>query len=98
MWQTLAKLSLEAKQLHVAEICHASLGDVSKAKFLRETLNVADAAAANFGGDGMDSPEVWARLYIMDKQFKAAESIYLEHNQLDEAIGKSIPGKKGKVI
>ena len=38
-----------------------SAGDVSKAKFLRETLNVADAAAANFGGDGMDSPEVWAR-------------------------------------
>ena len=27
------------------------------------------------------------RLYILDKQFKAAESIYLEHNQLDEAIG-----------
>ena len=40
-----------------------SAGDVSKAKFLRETLNVADAAAANFGGDGMDSPEVWARYF-----------------------------------
>ena len=86
MWQTLAKLSLESRQLHVAEICYASLGDVSKAKFLRETLNVADSAAENFGGDGMEAPEVWARLYILDKQFKAAESIYLEHNQLDEAI------------
>jgi intraflagellar transport protein 172 len=34
----------------------------------------------------MEAPEVWARLYILDKQFKAAEAIYLEHNQLDEAI------------
>lgn len=63
-------MSLESKQLHVAERCFAALGDVSKAKYLRETLNVADAAAENFGGDGMDAPEVWARLYILDKQFK----------------------------
>ena len=34
----------------------------------------------------MEAPEVWARLYILDKQYKAAEAIYLEHNQLDEAI------------
>ena len=37
-------------------------------------------------GAGMEAPEVWARLYILDKQYKAAEAIYLEHNQLDEAI------------
>ena len=52
MWRTLAKLSLEGKQLHTAERCYAALGDVSKAKFLRETLNVADVASENFGGDG----------------------------------------------
>ena len=55
MWRTLAKLSLEGKQLHTAERCYAALGDVSKAKFLRETLNVADAASENFGGDGKKS-------------------------------------------
>jgi intraflagellar transport protein 172 len=86
MWRTLARLSLEGKQLHVAERSYAALGDVSKAKFLRETLNIADTAAENFGGDGLEAPEVWARLYILDKQFKAAEGIYLEQNQLDEAI------------
>ena len=87
MWRTLARLSLENKQLHVAERSYAALGDVSKAKFLRETLNIADNAAENFGGDGLEAPEVWARLYILDKQFKAAEGIYLEQNQLDDAIG-----------
>lgn len=86
MWRTLARMSLENKQLHVAERCFAALGDVSKAKYLRETLNMAEAAAETFGGDGIDSPDVWARLYILDKQFKAAEGIYLEQNQLDEAI------------
>ncbi len=58
MWRTLARMSLENRQLHVAERCHAALGDVSKAKYLRDTINVAEAAAENFGGDGMDAPEV----------------------------------------
>ncbi len=86
MWRTLARLSLENKQLHVAERSFAALGDVSKAKYLRETLNVADNAAETFGGDGMEAPDVWARLYVLDKRFKAAESIYLEQNQLEDAI------------
>ena len=86
MWRTLAKLSLEGKQLQIAERCYAALGDVSKAKFLRETLMIGEAASATYGGDGLDTPDVWARLFILDKQFKAAEGIYLEQNQIDAAI------------
>ena len=70
MWRTLARLSLENKQLHVAERSYAALGDVSKAKFLRETLNIADNAAENFGGDGLEAPEVWARLYILTNSLR----------------------------
>ena len=86
MWRTLAKLSLEGKQLQIAERCYAALGDVSKAKYLRETLHIGEAAADNYGGDGMDTPDVWARLYILDKQFRAAEGIFLEQNDIDAAI------------
>ena len=86
MWRTLAKLSLENKQLQIAERCYAALGDVSKAKFLRETLIIGESAAERYGGDGMDTPDVWARLYLLDKQFKAAEGIYLEQNQTESAI------------
>lgn len=32
MWRTLAKLSLEGKQLQIAERCYAALGDVSKVR------------------------------------------------------------------
>ena len=31
-------------------------------------------------------PPTSCRMYILDKQFKAAEGIYLEQNQLDQAI------------
>ena len=87
MWRTLAKLSLESKQLQIAERCYSALGDVSKAKYLRETLNIGETAAETmYGGDAMDTPEVWARLFILDKQFKAAEGIYLEQNQIETAI------------
>jgi intraflagellar transport protein 172 len=34
----------------------------------------------------MDCPEVWARLAILNKRLKDAEAIYLEQNQLDEAL------------
>lgn len=54
MWRRLAHLALDGRQLHVAERCFAALGDVSKAKFLRETLNVADAAADAMGGNSYD--------------------------------------------
>jgi intraflagellar transport protein 172 len=91
MWRTLAKLSLEAKQLAIAERCYAALGDVAKAKYLRETLDIGEAAAEVFGGggcsaDGFETPEVWARLFILDKQFKAAEGLYLEQNNLEAAL------------
>jgi hypothetical protein len=38
------------------------------------------------GGNGMSCPEVLARLAILSKRLKAAEAIYLEQNQLDEAL------------
>mgnify|MGYP006908723708 CR=1 FL=1 len=47
---------------------------------------IGEAVADTYGGDGMETPDVWARLYILDKQFKAAEGIYLEQNQMDLAI------------
>jgi hypothetical protein len=34
----------------------------------------------------MACPEVWARLAILNKRLKDAETIYLEQNQLEEAL------------
>ncbi|CAG2063014.1 unnamed protein product, partial [Timema podura] len=38
------------------------------------------------GTDGNDCPEVWAQMALLNKQFKEAESIYLEQNQLERAL------------
>lgn len=34
----------------------------------------------------MDCPEVWARMAMLNKQFKTAEAVYLAHNQLQKAL------------
>ncbi len=41
MWKTLARIALESRQYYIAERCYAALGDVAKARFLRETNKIA---------------------------------------------------------
>ncbi|KAM6965091.1 intraflagellar transport protein 172 homolog [Aplochiton taeniatus] len=86
MWKTLSRLSLEARQLHIAERCFAALGDVCKARFLNETNKIADQVAKEHGGDGTDFYQVKARLALLDKNYKLAEMYYLEQNAIDEVM------------
>ncbi|XP_073712376.1 intraflagellar transport protein 172 homolog [Misgurnus anguillicaudatus] len=86
MWKTLSKLSLEARQLHIAERCFAAFGDVSKVRFLNETNKIADAVSKEYGGDGTDHYQVKARLAVLDKNFKLAEMYYMEQNAVDEVM------------
>ncbi|CAH0385245.1 unnamed protein product [Bemisia tabaci] len=86
MWQNLAEIALQLHNLRVAQRCYAALGDIARTHFLRVTLEIADDYAQKNGGDGMDCLEVWARIAILNKQYKTAETIYLEQNQLDKAI------------
>ncbi|XP_037068847.1 intraflagellar transport protein 172 homolog [Pollicipes pollicipes] len=87
MWRTLGRLAVESEQLHIAERCFAALGDVSKAKYLREIIMLAEQVAQKLGhGDGMDFYEVKARMAVFNRQFKDAEAIYLDNNQVDSVI------------
>uniref|UniRef100_A0A8C7LHJ3 Intraflagellar transport 172 n=1 Tax=Oncorhynchus kisutch TaxID=8019 RepID=A0A8C7LHJ3_ONCKI len=86
MWKTLSKLSLEARQLHIAERCFAALGDVSKARFLNQTNNIADQVSKEYGGDGTEFYQVKARLAMLDKNYKLAEMYYMEQNAIDEVM------------
>ena len=81
MWKTLGDLALENGELHIAERCYAALGNVSKAKFLRDVNDLA------LGSDeGYDQPMVRAKLAILNKHFKLAESLLLEQGQADQTI------------
>ncbi|XP_043216719.1 intraflagellar transport protein 172 homolog isoform X2 [Amphibalanus amphitrite] len=87
MWRTLGRLAVDSQQLHIAERCYAALGDVSKAKYLREVIMLAEQVAQKMGhGDGMDFYEVRARMAVFSRQFKDAEAIYLDNNQVDSVI------------
>lgn len=46
MWQTLGTMALAMDLLPVAERCYAALGDVAKARYLRETYAIAEESAA----------------------------------------------------
>lgn len=45
---------------------------------MKETFRIADEVSKTMGGDGFNNYRVRARLAIMEKRFKEAESIYLE--------------------
>ncbi|RUS80517.1 hypothetical protein EGW08_011738 [Elysia chlorotica] len=86
MWKSLSKLALEEHQLHIAGTCYSALGNIAKARYLKETLRIAEEVAKQTGGDGYHHYKVRARLAISDKKFKEAEYIYLEGNHVNEAI------------
>ncbi|XP_074197923.1 intraflagellar transport protein 172 homolog isoform X2 [Camelus bactrianus] len=86
MWKTLSKLSLEARQLHIAERCFSALGHVAKARFLHETNEIADQVSREYGGEGTDFYQVRARLAMLEKNYKLAEMIFLEQNAVEEAM------------
>lgn len=84
MWKTLAKFSLEMQQYFIAERCYAALGDVAKARYLRETNRIASESGKI--GAGKDYFMVRARVAQLEKNFKLAESIFLESQSVNDAI------------
>ena len=50
MWKTLARVGLENSQFYIAERCYAALGDVAKARYLRETNKIAAEYAKQMVG------------------------------------------------
>lgn len=60
------------------------MGDVAKARYLRETNRIASENGRV--GEGRDFYMVRARIAQLEKNFKLAESIFLENQAVNEAI------------
>eukprot|EP01013_Petalomonas_cantuscygni_P006238 TRINITY_DN1715_c0_g1_i1.p1 TRINITY_DN1715_c0_g1~~TRINITY_DN1715_c0_g1_i1.p1 ORF type:complete len:1783 (-),score=555.37 TRINITY_DN1715_c0_g1_i1:358-5706(-) len=92
MWGALAKASLEAEELVVAERCFAALGDVARARSLMKINELALDAQAEMAKAGNDSYNgyshfsVRAAIGILNSNFKQAEQILLDQGQNDEAF------------
>ena len=68
------------------ERCFAALGDVSKARFIRQLNDQIDEISSTTGMDGARHPLVRAKLAVLNKKFKEAEGIYLEQGMVDQAM------------
>ncbi|CAB3377061.1 Hypothetical predicted protein [Cloeon dipterum] len=86
MWRSLATTTLEAQQLKIAHKCYERLGNKARSMYLAKTIKIAEEFAEKFGGDGMNCPEVQARLLMLDKQFRAAEEVYLQSGDVSSAV------------
>ncbi|XP_026810375.1 intraflagellar transport protein 172 homolog isoform X2 [Rhopalosiphum maidis] len=86
MWQNLSDIGLQLMNLPVAARCLAGVGDYCKAWYLQETYKLAENFAKENNNDGMDCPEVWARIAVLNGQLQAAEVLYLEQNKVEKAI------------
>ena len=56
MWQQLAELALGEGNLPTAERCYAALGDIAKARYIRQVRKIAEGVSAKSGNpdDGMN--------------------------------------------
>ncbi|GAB1607105.1 transport 172 homolog [Argonauta hians] len=86
MWKTLSTLALQEHQLYMACRCFAAVRDVCKSQFLEDIIKIAEENSEIPGELNIDHYQVKARLAIIEKSLKEAENIYLEQNQVDEAI------------
>ena len=86
MWQQLQTMCLDNWNLAMAERCSAALGDVSRARYLRKVVKLADKAREQ-GVDPRDHWMVRWKMLQLKKQMEMAEDVLLAHNKVDEAIG-----------
>ncbi|EDW33148.1 GL24638 [Drosophila persimilis] len=86
MWHNLAIISLEDGNLRVAQRCYAALGNVSKAFYLAEMIQEADAFELATDSPGILCPEVRAKLALLASDLRTAERIYLEQGDIEAAL------------
>ena len=63
------------------------MGDISKSTYLRKVNKIIKTYEKETGKtDGMQFYKVQAKLAVLDKQFHRAESILLDHNDVEEVM------------
>ncbi|XP_076179801.1 intraflagellar transport protein Oseg2 [Ptiloglossa arizonensis] len=86
MWENVARNAMATRQLLVAARCYAALGDVACSRFLKNIIEVGEKYNMETGNDPLSSPDCWAKLAILNGELKTAEAIYLEQNELNQAL------------
>ncbi|KAJ3290304.1 hypothetical protein HK104_006864 [Borealophlyctis nickersoniae] len=86
MWKTLSRMAVKDRKLVVAERCFAALGDVARARYLHQLSDLVESMSETNPMDDTNDYIIRAKLAMLDKQFKLAESIYLDQGKLEDAM------------
>ncbi|PRP88103.1 intraflagellar transport protein [Planoprotostelium fungivorum] len=87
MWKRLSALTIESRDLKIAERCFAALGEVSKSRYLRKLNKIVEYAEKELNViPGTDYYVVKARLAILEKSFSSAEQIYMAQGLYEECM------------
>ncbi|XP_044747182.1 intraflagellar transport protein 172 homolog [Coccinella septempunctata] len=86
MWQNLSQIALKQQNLTLAERCQAALGNIAAAHFLHETSKIGQEYAERFNDYSANSPEVHARLSIIEGDLNTAENIFLEQGDMEGVL------------
>jgi intraflagellar transport protein 172 len=79
LWAELAEASMMAHDYVIAEVSFSNKGDLSRARFLHKLNKLISE-------NGMDNTVVQARIAMLQSNFKQAECLLIEQDQLDFAI------------
>jgi len=79
LWGELAEVAMKENEYLIAELSYASKGDLSRSRFLHKINKLISK-------QGENSYLVQARIAMLNGNFKQAECILAEHDQLDYAI------------
>ena len=84
-WKTLANLSIQNKNLIVAERCYSTIGCYSKANYIKKVMKYIENNNLT-----IDHQLIEARLLILDKQFNNLYSSDIENAETDMKVLNNI--------
>lgn len=84
MWHNLANIAYENQNFLITARCYAAMGNVARSKYLQKLATLSKENSEDYG-DG-NSPEVMAKLSLLNGNLNMAENIYVEHGELENAI------------
>ncbi|KAI8903741.1 hypothetical protein EDD86DRAFT_195465 [Gorgonomyces haynaldii] len=85
MWKSLSETAIKDKKLPIAERCYAALGDMSRTRYLHQIIDTVEQEGKS-EIEQFQGYLVQAKLAVLDKQFKFAESIFLDNGKVEEAM------------
>ena len=99
-WKILSDISLEEKNLMIAQRCFAALGDFSKMKYLKNLYKIKKNNALDNNNNKNDNKQnaeniiekkinqiiVEAKILLFKKKFDEAKKLLLDNNLIQEAI------------